>query len=166
MGCCCSKRYFEEEAGRIKFRFIDGRRYHEISESVYFVANDEQEAYRLSRYHEVVKEIWGGLFNSSVEEMLRQGARVIDIGCGSGIWILDMAKRYPDSKFVGVDISPVLPTENLPPNVEFLQYNVLDILPYEDSSFDLVHEKFMVGAFTQVQWEEQVVPEMIRLARP
>ncbi|CAG8736432.1 8163_t:CDS:2, partial [Ambispora leptoticha] len=132
----------------------------------YFLANDDEEAYRLSRYHEALKDIWGGPFNSPVEEKLRQGARVIDIGCGTGIWILDMAQQYPNSKFVGIDISPIQPTENLPPNVKFIQYNVLDGLPYEDSSFDFVHEQFMVAAFTESQWEEKVIPEMIRIARP
>ncbi|CAG8536881.1 10678_t:CDS:2 [Ambispora leptoticha] len=166
MGCCCSKRYFEEENGTIGYRLINGRRYHTLSESAYFGANDDEEAYRLSRYHDAIKEIWGGLFNSPVEEKLSNGARVIDIGCGSGIWILDMAQRYPKSKFVGIDISPILPTENLPPNVKFIQYNVLDGIPCEDSSFDLVHQKFLVGAYTESQWEEKVIPEIIRLARP
>ncbi|CAG8574613.1 9906_t:CDS:2 [Ambispora leptoticha] len=167
MGCCCSRRYFEAEAGdAIKYRLIHGRRYHNLSNSMYFVANDDEEAYRLSRYHDAIKDIWGGLFNSPVEEKLRQGTRVIDIGCGSGIWILDLAQQYPNSNFVGIDISPILPTEGLPPNAKFVQYNVLDGLPFEDSSFDLVHLKFMVGAITETQWEEKVIPEMIRLARP
>ncbi|CAG8591362.1 13656_t:CDS:2 [Ambispora leptoticha] len=166
MGGCCSRRYFEEEDGTIKYRLIHGRRYHNLSDSMYFVANDDKEAFRLSRYHEAIKEIWGGAFNSPVEKKLRQGAHVVDIGCGTGIWILDMAQQYPNSKFVGIDISPIQPTEGLPPNVEFLQYNVLDGLPYEDSSFDLVHEKFMLVAFTGTQWEEKVIPEMIRLTRP
>ncbi|CAG8582169.1 5814_t:CDS:2 [Ambispora leptoticha] len=166
MGGCCSRRYFEREDGALNYRIIDGRRYHNLSNSVYFLANDDEEAYRLSRYHEVIKDIWGGLFNSPVEEKLRQGARVIDIGCGSGLWILDMANQYPNSKFIGIDISPIHPTESLPPNVKFVQYNVLDVLPYEDFSFDLVHAKFMVAAFTETQWEEKFIPEMIRLARP
>ncbi|CAG8552778.1 9918_t:CDS:2, partial [Ambispora leptoticha] len=159
-------RYFEEENGTISYRFINGRRYHTISESAYFGATDDEEAYRLSRYHDAIKDIWGGLFKSPVEEKLRKGARVIDIGCGSGIWILDMARQYPKSKFVGIDISPALPTENLPPNVEFIQYNVLDGIPCEDSSFDLVHQKFLVAAYTETQWETKVIPELIRLARP
>ncbi|CAG8662217.1 13414_t:CDS:2, partial [Ambispora leptoticha] len=166
MGGCCSRSSFEQEDGTIKFRLIHGRRYHNLSDLMYFVANDDEEAHRLSGYHEALKDIWGGLFNSAVEEKLRQGARVIDIGCGTGIWILDMAQQYPNSKFVGIDISPIQPTEGLPPNVKFIQYNVLDGLPYEDSSFDLVHQQFMVLAFTETQWEEKVIPELIRLTRP
>ncbi|CAG8656277.1 12787_t:CDS:2, partial [Ambispora gerdemannii] len=159
-------RYYEEEDGKMRFRIIGGRRYHNILTSEYFGANDDEEAYRLSRYHNAIKDIWGGLFHSPIEEKLKQGAHVIDFGCGTGIWILDMAKQYPNSKFVGIDLSPIFPTEDLPSNVEFVQYNVLDVLPYEDASFDFVHQKFLVVAFTETQWEEKVIPEMIRLARP
>ncbi|CAG8440854.1 11563_t:CDS:2 [Ambispora gerdemannii] len=149
----------------MRFRIIGGRRFHNISNSEYFIPNDDEEADRLIRYHDAIKDIWGGLFHSPVEEKLRQGARVIDFGCGAGAWILDMAKQYPNSMFVGIDISPIFPTE-FPLNVEFIEYNVLDGLPYEDASFDFIHQKFMAGAFTEAQWEEKVIPEMTRLTRP
>ncbi|CAG8684399.1 12653_t:CDS:2, partial [Ambispora gerdemannii] len=132
----------------------------------YFVPTDNKEADRLIRYHDAIKEIWGGLFHSPVEEKLRQGARVIDLGCGAGAWILDMAKQYPNSMFVGIDLSPIFPTEGLPLNVEFVECNVLDGLSYKDASFDFVHQKFLTGAFTQAQWEEKVIPEITRLTRP
>ncbi|CAG8561732.1 5805_t:CDS:2 [Ambispora gerdemannii] len=166
MGCCCSRRFIAEEDGKMKFRIIDGRRFHNISNSEYFIPNDDEEADRLIRYHDAMKGFWEGLFHSPVEEKLRQGARVIDLGCGTGTWILDMAKQYPNSMFVGIDLSQIFPTEGLPSNVEFVEYNVLDGLPYEDSSFDFVHQKIMIAAFTEVQWEERVIPEMTRLTRP
>ena len=40
-----------------------------------------------------------------VEERLRDGARVIDIGCGAGGAVLMMAEEFPASTFVGYDIS-------------------------------------------------------------
>ncbi|CAG8582729.1 10834_t:CDS:2 [Ambispora gerdemannii] len=166
MGCFFSRRFIEAENGKMRFRIIDGRRFHDISNSEYFVPNDDEEADRLVGFHYAMKDIWGGLFYSPVEEKLRQGARVIDLGCGAGTWILDMAKQYPYSKFVGVDLSPIFPTEGLPSNVEFIEYNVLDRLPYEDSFFDFVHQKIMLAAFTEAQWEENVIPEMTRLTRP
>ncbi|CAG8539533.1 1610_t:CDS:2 [Ambispora gerdemannii] len=165
MGCCCSKNNYEED-GHIRFRVIDGRRYHNISNSEYFVANDGEEADRLRRYHDALKTIWGGLFHSPIEEKLKKGARVIDLGCGTGTWLLDMSRHYPKSHFIGIDFSPIFPTENLPPNVEFIQYNILDGLPFTDSNFDFVHQKFMVAAFTQAQWKEKVIPECLRLTRP
>ncbi|CAG8578925.1 1417_t:CDS:2 [Ambispora leptoticha] len=163
MGGCCSRRIIEQDDN--KFRYIDGRRYHNISDSEYMIPNDDEEAYRLMRYHEAIKDIWGGLFNSPIEEKLRQGARVIDIGCGTGTWILDMAKQYPKSHFIGVDLSPIFPSEGFPVNVNFIEYNLLDGLPFEDLHFDFVHQKFLISAFTESQWKEKVIPELIRITQ-
>ena len=38
-----------------------------------------------------------------VEQRLRDGAQVADVGCGHGISTLEMAKAYPASRFVGFD---------------------------------------------------------------
>lgn len=48
-------------------------------------------------------------FLPSVEEghlvrRLEQGARVCDIGCGEGVAVLLMARAFPQSRFVGIDI--------------------------------------------------------------
>ena len=40
-----------------------------------------------------------------VVEALDAGVDVADIGCGTGVAVLEMAKAYPNSKFVGYDIS-------------------------------------------------------------
>jgi 2-polyprenyl-3-methyl-5-hydroxy-6-metoxy-1,4-benzoquinol methylase len=40
---------------------------------------------------------------NGVEEKLKQGAKVADIGCGYGISTILMAKAYPNSKFYGFD---------------------------------------------------------------
>jgi SAM-dependent methyltransferase len=51
----------------------------------------------------------GNLVNSwipsliGVEEKLKKGARVADIGCGYGISTIIMARAYPNSKFYGFD---------------------------------------------------------------
>ena len=51
----------------------------------------------------------GNLVNSwipsleGVEDKLKQGAKVADIGCGYGISTILMAKAYPNSKFYGFD---------------------------------------------------------------
>ncbi|CAG8562892.1 12843_t:CDS:2 [Ambispora leptoticha] len=164
--CCCSRRFYDEEYGHLRFRFIGNRRFHNISNSAYAVPNDEEEAERLIRYHNAGKSIWGGLFKSPVEKKLKEGANVIDIGCGSGTWLIDMARKYPNSNFTGIDFSPIFPTDGIPSNAQFINYNLLDGLPFEDSSFDFIHQKFLVVAFTQVQWEEKVIPELIRLGRP
>ncbi|CAG8569918.1 2531_t:CDS:2 [Ambispora gerdemannii] len=164
MGACCSRRNILNEDGS-KFRYLDGRRYHNISNSEYLGPNDDEEADRLIRYHESVKELWGGLFHSPVEEKLKQGAKVLDVGCGTGTWLVDMAQNYPKSQFVGIDFSPIFPTEGLPENLIFVNCNFLDGSPFEDSYFDFAHQKFMTASFTEKQWEQKVIPEFLRIVK-
>jgi ubiquinone/menaquinone biosynthesis C-methylase UbiE len=68
------------------------------------------------RFHEVMAEesaqtVVTGLFDfiipliPGLEENLMRGISVLDIGCGSGHAINTMAARFPNSKFVGYDIS-------------------------------------------------------------
>jgi SAM-dependent methyltransferase len=40
---------------------------------------------------------------NGVEEVLQQGARVADVGCGHGASTIIMAQAYPNSTFVGID---------------------------------------------------------------
>jgi len=49
-----------------------------------------------------------GLFDlvEGLEDRLVQGIRVLDIGCGKGHAMIELAKRYPNSEFVGADFSP------------------------------------------------------------
>jgi SAM-dependent methyltransferase len=68
------------------------------------------------RFHEVMAEesaqtVVAGLFDfiiplvPGLEENLMRGISVLDIGCGSGHAINTMATRFPNSRFVGYDIS-------------------------------------------------------------
>lgn len=41
-----------------------------------------------------------------VAEKLESGATAIDVGCGSGVAITELAKAFPRSSFVGIDPSP------------------------------------------------------------
>lgn len=43
------------------------------------------------------------LENGKIEEKLKKGAIVADVGCGHGLSTIIMAKAYPNSKFIGFD---------------------------------------------------------------
>jgi SAM-dependent methyltransferase len=42
---------------------------------------------------------------SAADAVLRAGGRAADVGCGAGASTLALAERFPDSRFVGVDVS-------------------------------------------------------------
>lgn len=86
--------------------------------------------------------------------------------CGTGAWTLEMATDYPFSKFTGIDVFPVYPSEIRPKNVEFEIANVLNGLPYEDGTFDFVFMRSMSLTFTPYEWEHIVVKELVRVVKP
>src|SRR3954467_11187270 len=63
--------------------------------------------------HKLMKEIWKDDFISPIEQELTKGKdfKVLDVGCGSGKWTLQVSEDYPLANFVGVDIFPVYPKE-------------------------------------------------------
>ncbi|CAB5205534.1 unnamed protein product [Rhizophagus irregularis] len=91
--------------------------------------------------HYLIRHLWQNNFSSPVEEILKRGgANVLDIGCGAGTWSLEMAKHYPESNFIGG-------------------------LPFEDNTFDLVFARLVGDSFSQKEWEETVLRELLRLTK-
>ncbi|CAJ0927437.1 14080_t:CDS:10 [Entrophospora sp. SA101] len=118
------------------FLYVNGRRYHNVPTASYFLPNDKQEIERLTLEHIIYHFIWNGNFSSPVNNVLKSSpakndkAKVLDIGCGPGHWLLEMAEEYPNANFVGIDISPVFPNDydsNKPTNVAFLKFDALRI---------------------------------------
>jgi len=63
------------------FRFIDGRRYHNVENSNYAHPNDDDECDRLHLQHFVLRYAWQGNFASPVKHILnRKGVKVLDSG--------------------------------------------------------------------------------------
>jgi len=86
--------------------------------------------------------------------------------CGSAAWTLELAEEYPNSHFVGIDFAPVVLKGEKPSNVEFVEYNVLDGLPFESNSFDYVYSRAVVAVYTRPQWTELAIPEYTRVTKP
>jgi ubiquinone/menaquinone biosynthesis C-methylase UbiE len=59
----------------------------------------------------------------------------------------------------------MFPTTIRPKNVRFDLLNVLNGLPYEDNSFDMIHMRLMIVALRANEWE-QVLTEIRRVLKP
>ncbi|KAI8368972.1 S-adenosyl-L-methionine-dependent methyltransferase, partial [Blakeslea trispora] len=86
--------------------------------------------------------------HSLLEEATEKKIKVLDIGCGAGTWILEMATEYPQADFIGIDEHPGFPTHIKPSNSHFVAHSVRKGLPFEDKSFDFVHMRMMMIYFT------------------
>ncbi|CAG8514468.1 13322_t:CDS:2 [Acaulospora morrowiae] len=148
------------------FRYVNGRRYHCELDTSYILSSDIEEIDRQQLQHYCCKHIFKCNVSAPVERMLIEGSKVLDVGCGTGIWVLELSTEYIKSEFTGVDMSPVFPTQIKPLNSTFCKANVLHGLPFPSDEFDYVHLSFMNGCFTDDQWQNIVIPELIRVLKP
>ncbi|RGB30522.1 S-adenosyl-L-methionine-dependent methyltransferase [Rhizophagus diaphanus] len=149
------------------FRYANGRRFHNDENSMYFLPNDEEEVDRLQLEHFLFRYIWEDNFSSPIRDLIDKGdAKVLDVGCGPGTWLLDMSTDFPRSSFTGVDMSPIYPGDIKPRNLTFHTANVLEGLPFTDNTFDFVYMRFLMTAFTEDDWQNKVIKELIRVCKP
>ncbi|KAI8143712.1 S-adenosyl-L-methionine-dependent methyltransferase [Fennellomyces sp. T-0311] len=142
-----------------------GRRYHDRADASYILPNDEEESDRIHMQHWIVKLAFSGNFDSPVGSMLEQGINVLDAGCGPATWPLEMAEMFPQSKFYGVDISPVFPMQIKPSNCEFLLHNLSDPLPYPNNYFGFVHQRLLVMGIVDDDWIK-IAKDYVRVTQP
>jgi ubiquinone/menaquinone biosynthesis C-methylase UbiE len=86
----------------------------------------------------------------------RHPERVLDIGCGTGVGTLFLAREFPQARVRGIDISEEMVAEaqskiGLDPEGR-VAFKVADAaaLPYEEESFDLVAQLNMPPFFAEV----------------
>ena len=73
--------------------------------NTYFVQDrsSQDELTRLAVQSRMLTASMGGLLPEQSNPA--QFKRVLDVGCGAGVWLTKLAKTYPDSKCVGIDIA-------------------------------------------------------------
>lgn len=120
---------------------------------------------RLDYQHYVYRQIFHGNFSANMDELLTDGIRVLDIGCGTGRWSLEMAQDYPSSSFTGIDMVDLIPKTGIPDNFSFTKANILRGLPFKDNTFDYTFQRLMTGTFSPNDWQN-VVKELARVTKP
>lgn len=130
----------------MKFREENGRTYHAYQDGKYMLPNDEREKDRLDLQHHLFTLTFDGkLFTCDVDKGKKQIHRVLDAGCGTGIWAIDFADEHPESEVLGIDLSPIQPSF-IPPNVSF-QVDDLEQDWIFNNKFDFIYARMLTGSF-------------------
>ncbi|KAI8579461.1 hypothetical protein K450DRAFT_199469 [Umbelopsis ramanniana AG] len=134
-------------------RVMHGREFHNVESSTYVLPKDDFEKDRLHQQHFVVKEqLKGNILNKEMmAPLFEKGIYALDVGCGPGSWVLDMATDFPNSEFEGMDMAETFPTAIHPPNVHFHKGNLLEPLTY-DRQFDFVQMRFFALGLRKEEW--------------
>ncbi|KAF8632231.1 hypothetical protein AX15_001984 [Amanita polypyramis BW_CC] len=97
---------------------------------------------------------------------------VLDIGCGSGYWAVEAAKRWPTSVIIGFDILHTQPDlHNVPsykdvaPRIKWVHGNFLDGLPFSPDCFDFVHVSKVGLGVPEDEWQS-LLEEIARVMKP
>ncbi|KAI0644446.1 S-adenosyl-L-methionine-dependent methyltransferase [Trametes meyenii] len=90
--------------------------------------------------HHVVPDLYYGPIHSRL--IMGKSIRVLDVGTGTGDWIIELAQEYRNAMFIGMDIVPVC-TRYQPPNVSFQIQDFREGLSYQSRSMDIVHARFI-----------------------
>jgi ubiquinone/menaquinone biosynthesis C-methylase UbiE len=95
-------------------------------------------------------------FETALEQVRPEPARVLDLGTGTGQGAFTIARRFPNADVIGADLAERMLAEarrQIPPELaDRIRFEQADAsaLPYPDGSFDLVTHANMIPFFDEV----------------
>jgi ubiquinone/menaquinone biosynthesis C-methylase UbiE len=142
--------------------------------NTYFVQDrsNKDEMSRLYVQNQMITDGMGGVLPEQPDPTIFQS--VLDVGCGTGGWLIEAAKIYPTMKMlVGVDISSKMlhyahsqaEAEQVSDRVQFHTMDALRKLDFPDAAFDLVNIRYGVSWLRTWDWPK-LLQEFLRILRP
>jgi ubiquinone/menaquinone biosynthesis C-methylase UbiE len=147
------------------------RREHPSTYVMQYRSNDE-ELNRLQIHDQLFTTGMGGVLPEQSDPARFQ--RVLDVGCGTGGWLIEAARTYPTmSLLIGVDVSNKMldyaraqaSALRVDDRVKFHQMDALRMLEFPKNYFDLVNERFGMSWLRTLDWSK-FLHECQRVVRP
>jgi len=115
-------------------------------------------------------EKWAFYVEATTRETLKRtpmtaGARVLDVGCGTGELLRRLRAKYPEARLAGLDPVPEMlaVAKDKLGGVEDLRAGYADALPWDCATFDVV---VSCNMFHYITHPVEAVREMARVVRP
>ena len=99
----------------------------------------------------------------SVSKYIKAGDVVMELGFGQGANLLYLARCHPDARFIGVDLSPLKNTVDVPENVTTYQQDYSSLAQFADNSVDVVYAFETIVHNTD---KEKIYREVCRVLKP
>ena len=72
--------------------------------------------------------------------------RVLDLGCGTGIWMIEMANDFPDAQFLGLDINAMQPSTLGPRITVEVPVDIEQEGDFGPEDWDMIHLQLGLGS--------------------
>ncbi|PVF94115.1 S-adenosyl-L-methionine-dependent methyltransferase [Serendipita vermifera] len=148
---------------------VNGRIFNNLADN-YLLPSDEPEWVRLEKQSVALVIAMGGLYPCPdvIEAILDpadgQSKSILDVGCGTGSWAAEMARRFPHAFVLGVDVAPPpMDTSVFPPNLQFEIDDVNLGLSHFYDQYDVVHVRCVSGGIKDM---DQTIVEYQRCLKP
>jgi len=107
-------------------------------------------------------------FNITTKWIEEKDKKILEAGCGTGRFCIELARRFPDSDIIGVDISDKalkMAKEGYRlrrlKNISFRKGDIFK-LPFKDNFFDVVFNKGVIEHFNNY---DDIIREMVRVTK-
>ncbi|KAI9490784.1 S-adenosyl-L-methionine-dependent methyltransferase [Zychaea mexicana] len=147
-----------------------GKNYVGLEFSSRFLPDDWDSQDRGLTLHFALKRIFGGNVLPPVLSWFSSNARVVDIGCVNGAWLMDMAVQFPKCQFFGIETA-LSPTTVIPQvlSMHNVRFESVDWearrIPLPDASVDICHMRAQSLNFEQRRWLD-LLSEAYRILKP
>ncbi|KAK4185785.1 phosphoethanolamine n-methyltransferase 3 [Podospora australis] len=144
-------------------REVNGERCHTACDGAFSVGCDIQKQSRAQElnHHLYTLTLDDKLYLAPLET-IQSLQKVLDAGCGTGLWAIDFADEHPEARVIGIDISPIQPSW-VPPNLEFQIDNLTRPWTFSTAYLDYIHIRHLTGSITD--WNV-LFSEAFRCLRP
>jgi ubiquinone/menaquinone biosynthesis C-methylase UbiE len=134
--------------------------------------DNQEELVRLQLQDQMVTTSMGGVLAEQPDPA--RFKRILDIGCGTGGWLIETAKAYPGiTQLFGIDISGKMldyaraqaEANRVSDRVEFVLMDALRMLEFPNNFFDLVNMRFAQSWIRKWDWPK-LLQEALRVSKP